>query len=112
MIPKLEDCRPGIMPRGFNVLVVVEPVEEKIGSVYIPDSARQKEELIQVRGRIIDMSPAAFDFAEFGEAKPKIGDAIQFAKLGGVQTKGADGLAYRLMTDKDVAAVIDEEAFA
>ena len=112
MIPKLEDCRPGIMPRGFNVLVVVEPVEEKIGSVFIPESSRQKEEMVQVRGRIVDMSPAAFDFADFGEAKPRIGEAIQFAKLGGVQTKGADGLTYRLMLDKDVAAVIDEGAFA
>ena len=111
-IPKLEDCKPGIKPKGFNVLVVVEPVTEKIGSVFIPEQSRDKEKLVQVRGRIVDASPAAFDFAEFGEEAPKPGDAVQFAKLAGVITKGADGLDYRLLLDKDIAAVIDEEAFA
>jgi len=111
-IPKLEDCKPGIKPMGFNVLVAVEPVTEKIGSVYIPDQAQDKERLVQVRGRIIDLSPAAFDFANFGGNAPKAGDAVQFAKLAGLITKGADSKDYRLLLDKDIAAIIDEEAFA
>lgn len=111
-IPKLEECHPGLTPKGFNVLVAVEPVEDKIGSVYIPDSTRQKEEVVQVRGRIVAMSPCAFDFAEFGSERPKVGDAIQFAKLAGFVTIGADGRKYRCILDKDVALVIDESAFA
>lgn len=111
-IPKLEECSPGIFPTGFNVLVAVEPTTDKIGSVYIPDQAQDKERLVQVRGRIVAISPAAFDFAEFGDNRPQVGDAVQFAKLAGVMTKGADGKDYRLLLDKDIAATIDEEAFA
>jgi len=107
----LEDCKPGIKPMGFNVLVAVEPVTDKIGSVFIPDHAQDKERLIQVRGRIVATSPAAFDFANFGENAPAAGDAVQFAKLAGLMTKGADGRDYRLLLDKDIAAIIDEEAF-
>lgn len=112
-IPSLEECKPGINPTGFNVLVAVEFVDEKIGNIFIPDSARDKEKLVQVRGRIIAVSPAAFDFADWpASSRPKVGDAIQFAKLAGIITKGADGRDYRLLTDKDVAATIDEAAFA
>jgi co-chaperonin GroES (HSP10) len=111
-IPKLEECKPGIVPKGFNVLVAIEPVEDKIGSVFIPQQSQDKEKLVQAKGRIVALSPAAFDFANFGDDAPKVGDAIQFAKLAGLMTKGADGKDYRLLLDKDIAAVIEEEAWA
>lgn len=112
-IPSVEDCRPGLHPTGFNVLVVVEPTEEITkGGIILASSITDKEKLVQVRGRIVAMSPAAFDFAEWPEgSRPKIGDAIQFAKLAGIMTVGADGRDYRLLIDKDVAATIDEDAF-
>lgn len=113
-IPKLEECKPGIKPTGFNVLVAIEPAAHQTsGGIWKPASVTDKEQLVEVRGRIVAMSPAAFNFTEWPEGtQPRIGDAIQFAKLGGIMTKGADGLDYRLMLDKDVAAVIDEAAFA
>lgn len=111
-IPTVDECKPGIRPTGFNVLVVLEPTEEKIGSIYIPQQAQDKEKLVQVRGRIIAMSPAAFDFADWpANARPQIGDAVQIAKLAGIITPGADGRQYRLVNDKDVAAIIDEAAW-
>lgn len=113
MIPALEDCRPGLHPTGFNILVVVEPVQQQTsGGLWKPDSVTSKEQLVEVRGRIVAMSPAAFDFASWPEGtRPEVGDAIQFAKLGGIMTKGADGLDYRLLLDKDVSAIVDEAAF-
>jgi chaperonin GroES len=111
-IPKLTDCAPGLLPRGFNVLVAIAGVEERTkGGVYLPPSAAEKDQMVHVRGRIVAVSPAAFDFADFGDSKPKVGDAVQFAKLAGIQTKGADGKDYRLLLDKDIAAILDEEAF-
>jgi len=112
-IPKLEDCRPGLTPTGFNVLVAVEPAQQQTtGGLWKPDTVVAKEQLVEVRGRIVAMSPAAFDFANWPDGtRPEVGNAVQFAKLGGIMTKGADGKEYRLMADKDIAAIVDEAAF-
>ncbi len=111
-IPSLEECRPGMRATGFCLLVAVEPVEEQSkGGIFIPDTVRSKEEQVQTRGRIISMSPAAFDFANFPpDAVPRVGDAIVFAKLSGIRVKGADGMELRLIQDRDVCAILEEEA--
>lgn len=113
-IPTLSECRPGLFPTGFNILVAVEPaLAQTAGGLWKPDTVTAKEQLVEVRGRIIAMSPAAFDFATWPEGtKPQVGDAILFAKLAGVMTKGADNREYRLMADKDASAVIDEDVFS
>ena len=36
MTPKLEDCAPGLSPMGYNVLVALDVIEEKIGSIIVP----------------------------------------------------------------------------
>lgn len=108
-IPDLADCEPGFRATGFAMVVAVAPVPEKQGSVFIPDSAREKDKLIGVRGRVVSMSPACFDFAAFPEgATPVVGDAVQFARLAGTMTTGADGKEYRIIADKDVLAIIEE----
>jgi chaperonin GroES len=108
-IPKLEDCHPGMRARGFCVLVAPAEQEEKtIGGIILPDQVKDKGQIVEQRGRIIDVSPAAFDFAEFGGHAPKTGDAIVFGKLAGVLVEGHDGRKYRLLNDKDVLAVLDE----
>jgi len=108
-IPKLEDCKAGVRASGFNLIVAVEPVDEKKGMVYIPDSVREKETLVQTRGRVVSISPVAFDFANFNGQEPKLGDAVIFAKLAGIRTTLADGKEARIIADKDVAAIIEEE---
>ena len=110
-IPKLEECKPGMKARGFCVLVAPAETEEKTsGGIILPDSVKDKDRIVEQRGRIIDVSPAAFDFADFGGAAPKIGDPIVFGKLAGVLVDGADGRKYRLLNDKDVLAVLEEAA--
>lgn len=111
-IPKLEDCNPGLRATGFAMVVAVAPVPDTSkGGIIIPDAAREKDKLIGVQGRVVSMSPACFDFAAFPEnATPKVGDAVQFAKLAGVMTTGADGKEYRLIQDRDVIAIIEEAA--
>src|SRR6185503_15634675 len=97
-IPKLEDCNPGLRATGFALVVATEPVEEASkGGIIIPQQTRDKEEIVQQRGRIISMSPCAFDFAAFPpEAIPQVGSAIVFAKLAGFRAEGADGRHYRV----------------
>lgn len=109
-IPDLLDCNPGIRATGFTVFVAIEPVADKRGAVFIPDSVRDKEAIVQIRGRIVSVGPVAFDYADFPEGTaPKVGDAITFAKLAGLQFDGKDGRKYRAILDKDVFGIIDEE---
>lgn len=110
-IPDLADCRPGLRATGFALIVAVAPVaEQSKGGIFIPDSAREKEKLTGVQGRIVSMSPACFDHGQFGDAVPGVGSVVQFAKLAGVMTTGADGREYRIIQDKDVMAIVEETA--
>jgi len=110
-IPPLDAFKPGIKPTGFNILVGL-PFKEvtTAGGIIIPDNVSDRDRLSEVRGRILAMSPACFDFADFPESdKPKVGDAVVFAKYAGVVTEGEDGSECRLILDKDVCAVIQED---
>lgn len=108
-VPPLSDFKPGLRPTGFNILVGLPPAEKMIGNIIVPDNVSDRERLGEVRGRIVAMSSACFDFADFGDDKmPKVGDAIIFSKFAGVVTKGDDDMEYRVILDKDVVAVIDE----
>lgn len=109
-LPTLEECRPGMRATGFNVLVALPPKEEKTaGGIILPGMASEREHMAQVRGRLVSVSPAAFDFANFGGEHPQLGDAVVFAKFAGIVTEGNDGREYRLLLDKDVSAIIEEE---
>lgn len=110
-IPDLADCRPGLRATGFAMIVAVAPVaEQSRGGIFIPDAVREKDKLTGVQGRIVSKSPACFDHGQFGDAVPQVGDVVQFAKLAGVMTTGADGREYRIIQDKDVMAIVEEAA--
>lgn len=110
MIPTLDDCRPGLRATGFAMVIAVAPGETRTsGGIILTDATREKERLTEVRGRVVSMSPACFDFAAFPDGStPAVGDAVQFAKLAGVMTTGADGREYRVIQDRDVLAIVEE----
>ena len=98
----------GLVPVEFKVLVKPDVIEEKSrGGVFIPDNARERQELAQARGTLVVSGGRAFE--DFGSPRPKAGDRVWFAKYGGVPIKGADGLMYRLISDKDVGCLITDE---
>lgn len=111
-IPALAECKPGIKPTGFNVLVCLPPKETTTaGGIILPDTSSDRERLGEVRGRLVGASPAAFDFATFPDGeRPSVGDAVIFAKFAGIITEGDDGKEYRLLLDKDISAIIEEAA--
>lgn len=109
-IPALADCKPGLKPTGFNILVALPDMEMTTpGGIILTTQTSDRERVAEVRGRLVAMSPAAFDFAEFPEDdRPKVGDAVIFSKFGGIVTTGVDGREYRILLDKDLCAVIEE----
>jgi chaperonin GroES len=109
-IPSLSECNPGLKPSEFNVLVLPEVVEEKTaGGIILPDAVKDGKDASGQRGRLIAVSPVAFDYATFPEgSKPVVGDIVHYAKFAGTKVEGLDGRSFRLIKDRDVMAVEDE----
>lgn len=106
-IPSLSECKPGVKPSEFNVLVLPEVAEEKTkGGIILIDASKDAKEAAGQRGRLVAISPVAFDYASFPEGStPVVGDVVLFAKFAGTLVTGLDGRDYRLMKDRDVMAV-------
>jgi chaperonin GroES len=112
----------GIHPSGDRVLIKPDEIEEKTaGGIIIPGTVGELHAMAQSIGTFIEAGPDAYiDHVEkdaTGQitkiigykghfAKP--GDRVAFAKYGGLQVTGKDGLAYRIMNDVDVTAVVEE----
>jgi co-chaperonin GroES (HSP10) len=111
-IPQLEDCNPGLRPVEYNVIIAPEVVETVTkGGIIIADITKDADQLAQVRGLLVDVSPLAFNFDTWpdsaAEMRPKAGDHVLFAKYAaGIEFKGDDGRTYKLVSDKSIAAVI------
>jgi len=104
--------RTGIYPTEFKVLILPDAVEEVTkGGIIRPTMTTDNEKYATIEGRIIAVSHLAFSYAtakEWGDAKPKPGDRVIFAKYAGVRHKAKDGQEYLLISDKDVVATIEE----
>lgn len=103
----------GIKPCEFNVLVRqdnVDPVT-KMG-LHMPEEHLERLKHGQTRGVIVAVSPLAFneDVWPEGVEKPKPGQKIAFAKHAGTFVTGNDEEEYRVIKDKDVVALIEDQA--
>jgi chaperonin GroES len=97
----------GIRPVEYKVLVKPEAVEaQTAGGLYIPDSAKEKEKYAKERGDIIAIGSICFTDPNWLDY-PKVGDKILFDKYAGATVKGQDGEDYRLISDKEIGAVIE-----
>lgn len=99
----------GIKPVEYHILYTLDRVEEKIGSIHVPDSVRDREERAGIKGTLIDVGPMAFE--EWPEDEyPVPGDRIILSvRYAGGEVEGADGETYYLANDKDIAAVVTRE---
>lgn len=104
----------GITPVEFKVLIDPTPIEDKIGSIIIPDMIKEREESAQVKGRIVAVSPHAFSYvsadewASSGAVRPHPGQTVIYAKYSGFRVKGKDGKDYLMLNDKDICATIED----
>jgi chaperonin GroES len=101
----------GILPTEFKVLVRPIKVDEKTkGGIILPDETKERDQFAQMQGTLVAVSPLAFTYADkdaWGDTEPpKPGDKVMFARYAGAAVKGMDGGDYRLISDKDVSAVL------
>lgn len=92
----------GIKPVNQNVLIQPDEVEEKIGSVIIPEMVQDRNQHAQTWGTIVSLCDDAF---EEMNTPPKPGTKVCFARYGGAIIEGLDGVKYRLLKDIDVTGV-------
>lgn len=109
----------GIEPTEFNVLVCLDKMAEKIGSILLPGETKDRKQAMDVRGTLIAVSPLAFTYDDWegipDQHKPKVGDRVIISKGTGYYFEGKDygvddGQFYRLIKDKDVCAIVREPA--
>ena len=100
----------GITPTEFKVLLLPDTVEERTaGGIIKPVERVERDQYAAMEGVIIAASPLAFTYENWpdGARKPQVGDRVIFAKYAGATVEGRDGVKYRLVTDKDVMAVLE-----
>lgn len=91
-----------IKPLGDRVLV--EPrkeAEEKIGSLYVPDSAKEKPQ----EGKVVEVGSGRYEDGKLIPLEVKVGDTVIYGKYSGTEIKQS-GHDYLIIRESDILAVI------
>ena len=94
-----------IRPLGDRILVKrLEETEEKRGSLYIPDTAKEKPQ----RGEVVAVGNGRLD--DKNARTPleiKVGDRVLFGKYAGTEIK-VDGVEHIILREDDVLGIIEQ----
>ena len=85
------------------VIKVIEDTEQTSGGIFIPDSAKEKPQ----KGEVVAIGLGKMN--DKGEREPldvKVGEVVLYAKYAGTDVK-TDGIEYKILSVKDVLAVIE-----
>ena len=86
-----------LKPLGDRILVESLPAEEKVGGIYIPDTAQEKPQ----KGKVVAVGPGNKE----NPVTLKVGDQILYGKYSGTEIK-YQGSEYLIMKESDVLATI------
>ena len=95
----------GLHPTGRTVLVLLEEVPEKHGSIALHESTLEKDRLAQIHARLIEAGPLAW--SKEPTAAVPIGSRVVIKKYAGEYVTGVDGIKYRIINDGDIYAIRD-----
>jgi chaperonin GroES len=90
-----------IKPLGDRVLI--EPkseAEEKIGSIIVPDTAKEKPQ----EGKVVAVGTGRYEDGKLVAPEVKIGDKVLYGKYSGTEIKHA-GKEY-LIRESDILAIV------
>ena len=93
-----------IKPIGDRLLVelVAEEEEAKVGSIIVPDTAKEKPQIANV----IAVGEGKRDGKDLIPMSVKVGDKILFGKYSGTEVK-FQGNEYLLLSESDVLAIVE-----
>ena len=99
---------PGFWPVGDRIIILPEVVEEKsTGGILLTHSTREREEMAQIKAKVIAIGPTAWA-TTIGGAWCRVGQYIGISKWAGAIYEGKDGRKYRVINDVDVVVVFGE----
>lgn len=91
-----------IKPLGDRVLIeVMEEEVQKQGSLYIPDSAKEKPQ----KGKIVACGRGSYENGQLVALEVKEGDTVLYGKYAGTQVKH-DGTEYLIVRESDILAIL------
>jgi chaperonin GroES len=93
-----------IKPLGDRVLI--ETLEEDIqkqGSLYIPDTAKEKPQ----EGKVKAVGKGRYEDGKLVPLEVKVGDKVLYGKYSGTEVKH-DGKEYLIVRESDILAVIEK----
>ena len=93
-----------IRPLHDRVIVRrIDAAESMVGSIIIPDSAREKPQ----QGEVVAVgSGALLETGERAQIEVQAGNRIIFGKYGGADVK-LDGQEYLILREEEILAIID-----
>ncbi len=92
-----------IKPLGDRVLV--EPkkdAEEKIGSLYVPDTAKEKPQ----EGKVISVGSGKYEDGKLIPLEVKVGNSVLYGKYSGTEIK-QNGKEYLIIRESDILAIVE-----
>jgi chaperonin GroES len=91
-----------IKPLGDRVLIrPLEQSEEKVGSIYIPDTVKEKPQ----EGTIEAVGPGTYKEGKLVPLEVKVGDKVLYGKYSGTEIK-KDGKDFLIVRESDILAII------
>jgi chaperonin GroES len=91
-----------IKPLGDRVLI--EPKqesEEKIGSLYVPDTAKEKPQ----EGKVVEVGSGRYEDGKLVPLEVKVGDLVLYGKYSGTEIKQG-GKEYLIVRESDILAIV------
>jgi co-chaperonin GroES (HSP10) len=107
----------GIHPKGYAVLVRLDPVETKIGFLEKTEQQIAEAFFSQTKATVVEIGPLAWaDEVVEGQIVPRcaVGDKVIIKRYAGETIEGNDKdekgkpIQYRLLGDKDIFAIRSE----
>ena len=93
----------GIKPLGDRVLIEVKDEEmEKQGSIYIPDTAKEKPQ----EGKVVAVGNGKYEDGKLVPLDVKVGDTVLYGKYAGTDVKHGDG-EYLIVRESDILAIVE-----
>lgn len=92
-----------IKPLADRVVVApLEGQEEKVGSIFIPDTAKEKPQ----EGKIVAVGPGKTENGKLIPLSVNVGDRVLYGKYAGTEIK-KDGKEMLIVKESDILAIIE-----
>ena len=92
-----------IKPLGDRVIIEVSEDDiEKQGSLYIPDTAKEKPQ----EGKVVSVGKGRYEDGKIVPIEVKVGNKVLYGKYSGTEIKH-DGKEYLIVRESDILAIIE-----